>query len=482
MQSDNAVLASDAVLALAFIGDLSMGRPTDHSARTGWLAAQTVAAAGGGEQDCHHAHLVSLLRWSGCTANAAGFDELFGDDVGGRNAMLTHTLSVSGSGMQQKIAPLAQIHCEVSGDIAATLGMPLCVENSLRHIFATYDGQAGLDGLPSEEVPLLVYGVALASDLEILSRAHGLEAALRYIGEQADHKYPAALVATLIQHADGWLAELNEMSWSGPAASRFLSGADHQVQLSLVADVIDLKLPWMAGYSRAVADLALAAASLQGLDEQAGAQLYRAGLIHGIGRAALPNSLWNTPTRLLESDWERMRLTPYWTSRAARQIDGLAAEGGLASYVYERHDGSGYFRGVGGDALSPAQRLLAVAAVWIALRSARPWRAAFTPAEAVALMKQEVAHGKFESHAVHAVLAAAQGDSLISLPKAQVLLSDREASVLRRISLGESSKEVARVLEISPSTVRTHVESIFRKLGCSTRAAATLKAFTLGLL
>ena len=57
MQSDNAVLASDAVLALAFIGDLSMGRPTDHSARTGWLAAQTVAAAGGGEQDCHHAHL-----------------------------------------------------------------------------------------------------------------------------------------------------------------------------------------------------------------------------------------------------------------------------------------------------------------------------------------------------------------------------------------------------------------------------------------
>jgi DNA-binding NarL/FixJ family response regulator len=53
---------------------------------------------------------------------------------------------------------------------------------------------------------------------------------------------------------------------------------------------------------------------------------------------------------------------------------------------------------------------------------------------------------------------------------------------LRRISLGESNKEVARVLAISPSTVRTHVESVFRKLECSTRAAATLKAFTLGLL
>jgi DNA-binding CsgD family transcriptional regulator len=44
--------------------------------------------------------------------------------------------------------------------------------------------------------------------------------------------------------------------------------------------------------------------------------------------------------------------------------------------------------------------------------------------------------------------------------------------VLRRISLGESNKEAARALQISPSTVRTHVESIFRKLQCSTRAAA----------
>jgi DNA-binding NarL/FixJ family response regulator len=48
--------------------------------------------------------------------------------------------------------------------------------------------------------------------------------------------------------------------------------------------------------------------------------------------------------------------------------------------------------------------------------------------------------------------------------------------------LGESNKEVARSLALSPSTVRTQVESIFRKLECSTRAAATLKAYTLGII
>ena len=62
------------------------------------------------------------------------------------------------------------------------------------------------------------------------------------------------------------------------------------------------------------------------------------------------------------------------------------------------------------------------------------------------------------------------------------VLSARECRVLQEISRGASNKQVARLLEISPSTVRTHVESIFRKLGCSTRAAATLKGATLGLI
>jgi DNA-binding NarL/FixJ family response regulator len=62
------------------------------------------------------------------------------------------------------------------------------------------------------------------------------------------------------------------------------------------------------------------------------------------------------------------------------------------------------------------------------------------------------------------------------------LLTDRKIEVLRRISHGESNKEAARTLGISPSTVRAHLENIFRKLECTTRAAATLKALTTGLL
>lgn len=82
------------------------------------------------------------------------------------------------------------------------------------------------------------------------------------------------------------------------------------------------------------------------------------------------------------------------------------------------------------------------------------------------------------------IIAAASGKRHVKrnrIPMA-VNLSARETEVLRRISLGASNKEVARALELSPSTVRTHVESVFRKLECSTRAAATLKASAMGLL
>jgi DNA-binding NarL/FixJ family response regulator len=61
-------------------------------------------------------------------------------------------------------------------------------------------------------------------------------------------------------------------------------------------------------------------------------------------------------------------------------------------------------------------------------------------------------------------------------------LSAREVDVLQRLSLGETGKDAARAMRISTGAVRTHVESILGKLGCATRAAATLRALTLGLI
>jgi DNA-binding NarL/FixJ family response regulator len=117
----------------------------------------------------------------------------------------------------------------------------------------------------------------------------------------------------------------------------------------------------------------------------------------------------------------------------------------------------------------------------VALRGARPWRAAHGEADAARLLRQDARRGLFDEEICDAVIAAARGERTFTAPRG-ALLTPRECRILLEISQGASNKEVARNLAISPSTVRTHMESIFRKLGCSTRAAATLKGLTLGLI
>lgn len=465
---------------LAVVGDLSMGQPIDASERAARLAARVAAAAGGDAAACAHARIVALLRWSGCTANAAGFAAMLGDDIGARHALISRTLGAAQAARLADTCALAEIHCEVAGDLAAMMGLPAAVESGLRHVWEQYDGNGLPHRLRGDDVPDVVFHATLGGDLEILARVHGLERALGMIAQLGDVKYPARLVQLVAPHARAWLDEL-ESEQAPPALPHFLPVS---APLTLAADMIELKLPWLAGYSRRVAVLAQEAARLAGLPEAQQRLLARAALLHGIGRAAVTNTVWERNGKLGAADWEAVRLVPYWTARAGSRVAGLAPELHLASHVYERLDGSGYFRSLDAAALGAPQRLLGVAAAWTALRSPRPWRAAHEPAAARALLAAQVTGGRVDRAALDAVLAAASGlpAAAAKHAPARAALSAREVEVLRRISLGESNKEAARAMRISPSTVRTHVESIFRKLDCSTRAAATLKALTLGLI
>jgi HD-GYP domain-containing protein (c-di-GMP phosphodiesterase class II) len=482
-----AVALLDVIRSLAFVGDLAMGQPTDHSPRAAWMAGQLARATGADEVSCVQATTVALLRWSGCTANAPEFAQLFGDDVSGRKALLA--TQSAGSSFRAHSArkgsaflSLSRIHCEVSGDIAVQLGLDEATQFALRHLFESHDGSGAPDGLGGEDVPASVYLASAAGDLDIFNRLYGLDQACKLIGQRAGVLYPARLAKPVIAHASRWLAALDEdPTLSGPC-SLDAAFAGRTTSLEILAHVIDLKLPWMTGCSSQTAQLASNAALELGLDAACQQKLYRAALIHGMGRASVPNMIWNTPGKLPDSAWERVRLVPYWTGRAARQIGSLAAEVELASYAYERPDGTGYYRGARAADIPIEGRILAAASALVALRSARPWREALAPAAAESLLMAEAAAGRHDIDAVRALLDKRRPAASLPLTPRRTLLSEREREVLRWISLGASNKVVAQKLSISPSTVRTHVESVFRKLGCSTRAAATLKATQLGLL
>jgi HD-GYP domain-containing protein (c-di-GMP phosphodiesterase class II) len=476
MQLEQTTSAEDAVQVLAMVGDLSMGLPSDHSIRAARLAARLAEENGDGASACTSTRLVALLRWSGSTATAAGFANLLGDDVNGRHAMVTRTLPGHAGLTLASVLPLSKMQCEVAGDIARLLGLPGDVEESLRHLFGTHHRGDMQDALFSPNIPRAVFYVRLAGDLEVLAPAHGAAGALRLIGERAGVKYPAALVQRLRPYAQDWLMALED-----PECAADYPGHDRRVPLSIVSDVIELKLPWLTGHARRVALLARRAAGLAGLLPLEEGPLVRAALLHGLGRVAVPNTIWDRAGKLDAADWEQVRKVPYWTARAGAQVPALQPDATLASFAYERLDGSGYFRKARGEALGMQERVLGAAVAFAALCAPRPWRPAHGENAAATLMTAQASAGRYDRQAVEAVIAAARALGSPA-PARDTLLSMRELEVLRHVSLGETSRETARALRISPATVRMHVDSIFQKLGAASRPAMTLKAVARGLI
>jgi DNA-binding NarL/FixJ family response regulator len=70
----------------------------------------------------------------------------------------------------------------------------------------------------------------------------------------------------------------------------------------------------------------------------------------------------------------------------------------------------------------------------------------------------------------------------VRMPERPDALSERETDVLRRLAQGRANKQIARDLQISEKTVKTHVSNILGKLGLQSRTQAALHAARIGLV
>ena len=94
--------------------------------------------------------------------------------------------------------------------------------------------------------------------------------------------------------------------------------------------------------------------------------------VYDLGRLGVPNTVWDKPGPLAQSELERVRTHPYLSERMlafAPSLDGL---GRVAVQHHERLDGSGYPRGLSGEQIGRPARLLAAADVYQAMMRAAP--------------------------------------------------------------------------------------------------------------
>jgi HD-GYP domain-containing protein (c-di-GMP phosphodiesterase class II) len=235
-------------------------------------------------------------------------------------------------------------------------------------------------------------------------------------------------------------------------------------------------------HSSGVADLAAEAARSGGLPASDVNMIWRAGLVKEIGRTGISSSIWEKPTALTDREWERVRLHTYYAERIFAHTPALASLGALASLHHERLDGSGYHRGLPSASQSLAARILSAADVYHSLTEIRPYRHAFEPEAALHELRAQARAGKLDVEAVNSVLSAA-GHHVKKVRKEMVAgLSEREVDVLRLLSHGLTTKQMAVELVISEKTVDSHIQHIYNKIGVSTRAGATMFAMENNLL
>jgi DNA-binding CsgD family transcriptional regulator len=175
-----------------------------------------------------------------------------------------------------------------------------------------------------------------------------------------------------------------------------------------------------------------------------------------------------------------MKRHPSLTELVLARSTSLGHLGTLAGLHHEKLDGSGY-RGITASSLPVAARILAAADTYQGKLEPRPHREALSPEQAAGEVRREAERGLLDADVVDAVLSVAGHQRAAPERALPAGLSEREAEVLRLAVRGMSNKQIADSLVLSPKTVGHHIESIYAKIGVSTRVGATLFAVQHGL-
>lgn len=433
--------------ALSFALDLTEGAVPGHAIRTclyGMLIADVMGLPDRDKSDLYYA---LLLKDIGCSSNSARMCMLIGGDdrqmkhdvkfldwtrpsLGAVTALWRRALPAAGPvkriGRILKLAlkqhqnnrEMITLRCDRGASIARKIGLNPATAEAIRLLDEHWDGSGYPERRRGEDIPLLSRIMSIAQHLDVFASetgpGRGLEAAMDELKTRSGRWFDpevVRIVRTLYRR--GSLARaldsvdlrdrVMRLEPEGPEGGAMLAAESIDTICEAFAEVVDAKSSYTYAHSVGVTRAAAGIARELGLDEQRVQLLYRASLLHDLGKLSVPNTILDKPDKLDAAEWSVMKGHALLSEEILGRVSHFGAMARIAGQHHERLDGSGYPFGLSAQDLSLESRVVAVADVYAALSEDRPYRPAIPPAQIFDILRKE-APRKLDADCVEALI------------------------------------------------------------------------------
>jgi adenylate cyclase len=248
---------------------------------------------------------------------------------------------------------------------------------------------------PSQVTRAQIFGLAMLSILLVIGAgvvvANRITKPLLDVVEASSEVAKGNLTVKLETRGNDELSTLaaafNEMVTSLDRSNRELMDA-YNSTLEGWSKALELRDEDTEGHTQRVTDMTVFLARRMGFSGDDLVQIRRGALLHDIGKMGVPDAILNKPGPLSEEEWEVMRKHPIFAYQMLAPIEYLKPALAIPCCHHERWDGSGYPLGWKGYDIPLPARIFAVVDVWDALRSDRPYRAAWEEQRVLEYLKE----------------------------------------------------------------------------------------------
>lgn len=163
--------------------------------------------------------------------------------------------------------------------------------------------------------------------------------------------------------------------------------------LFALARSIEARDPYTSGHCARLSEGSARLGERLGLPEEHVTALRRAGIVHDIGKVAVPDAILLKPGPLTAEERKIVREHPVAGERICLPLKSFRLVLPIIRHHHEKYDGSGYPDGLQGEGIPVSARVLQVLDVYDALTTDRPYRRALSPTKALGEMREDVERG-----------------------------------------------------------------------------------------